>query len=303
MSQLVLNRLFPILVILILVTITSCDAQSQKDKKRKAKVKTMTEQKNDGSAEYYDYEAKRRLDQVIKEMSQEVSPYDLIIKLINRTEEYCWKALDVDSTYTPGWEKLGYLYSQVHGKQSLLRYNSARNRGETEKMKNEENVIALNFTKANLYYDKALEFGTEDSAGIYFQKAAAADMQGHMSLSVANMLKAVETEPDNRKYETKLIESFMYAGMFDKALNQNEIYRKKYPESDVPYINLGGYYYFNGDTIKAIENYKIAIEKGTKPEVAILLNNYYSSHNDTATANFYLGKLEEIKANYNPEDY
>ena len=263
----------------------------------------MTIEDNDGSAEYYDQEAQIRLDRVIKNMSFDASPYQFIIKLIDKVEEYCWKALDVDTTYTPSWEKLGYLYSQIHGKQSMKRYNSYLKRGEKEKLKLEEEVVALNFAKAELYYNKALEFGTDDSARIYFQKAAAADIQKNMNRSVVNMRKAVELEPDNRQYETKLIETYMYAGMFDEALRQNETYREKYPESDVPYLNLGGYNYFNGDTLEAVKYYKIAIEKGTKPEVAMLLHKYYASKGDSITAKYYLKKLDESRATYISEDY
>ena len=295
--------LVAMLLVFILMGTAACQSSAEKSKKKEAVVKTMTKEKNDGSVEYYDYEAQRHLDKVIQEMSAEASPYDFIIKLINSVEEYCWKALDVDTTYTPSWEKLGYLYSQVHGKQSMLRYNSYLKKGNKEKQKLEEDVVTLNFTKAELYYSKALEFGTDDSAGIYFQKAAAADILKNMSLVVVNMHKAVELEPDNRLYETKLIESYMYAGMFDEAFRENENYRNKYPKSDVPYLNLGGYNYFSGDTLEAIKNYKIAIEKGTKPEVAMLLHKYYSTKGDTAMANFYLKKLDEMRATYIPDDY
>lgn len=251
----------------------------------------------------YDKEARKMLEPLAIEMGKEVSPYKFILPGIQKVEELTWNALDLDSTFTPAWERLGYIYSQMHGKQSMLRYNSFLKQGKKDLVAAEKESILLNFAKANLYYDKALEFGCSDSANIYYQKAAAAGLQMLQYYVAENMLKAHELEPQNRKYEVKLIEAYMKLGDFEKALKRNEIYMKKYPESDIPYLNLGGYYYFMGDTATAMGYYQQAADMGSKPEVGKILHKYYMDHGYPDRAEYYLKKAYEAHSTYDPEKY
>lgn len=251
----------------------------------------------------YNKEARRMLAPLAIEMEKDVSPYKFILSGIEKVEELTWKALDIDTTLTTAWERLGYVYSQMHGKQSTLRYKSFAKQGKTELLKQEEESILLNFAKADLYYNKALEFGASDSAAIYFQKAAAAGLQQKQDYVIINLQKAHKADPKNRKYEAKLIEAYMYGGKFQQALSQNEQFRKKYPESDIPYLNLGGYYYFHGDTATAMGYYQQAADMGTKPEVGKLLHKYYIDHGFPDRAEIYLQKSYEAYGNYDPEKY
>lgn len=267
----------------------------------------LTQQQKDNSssktAAEYDKEASKMLEPLAIEMAKDVSPYKFILPGVQKVEELTWNALDIDSTFTPSWERLGYIYAQIHGKQSVLRYKSYLKQDKQDLVAEEKESILLNFAKANLYYDKALEFGCSDSANIYYQKAAAASLQMLQYYVAENMLKAHEVEPQNRKYEVKLIEAYMQLGDFDKALERNEIYMKKYPESDIPYLNLGGYHYFIGDTATAMGYYQQAADMGSKPEVGKILHKYYMDHGYPDRAEYYLQKAYEAHSTYDPEKY
>jgi tetratricopeptide (TPR) repeat protein len=252
-----------------------------------------------------DYETKaERLFQKMKlKMSEPVSPYKFVVKSINKVEEYTWKVLDEDTTNTVAWERLAYVNSHFHGKQALLRYESYKNQGIPEKVEEEEKNAIMFFAKANLYYAKALEFGSADSANVYYMMSEAAEFQHLYDYSAINLKKAIELAPDKRIYQSKIIEAYLKGGRYDFALKQIENYKTTHPESDVPYVHLAGYYYNVGDTLDAIKNYEIAIEKGTKPEVGKFLHHYYQQHGNDEKANFYLEKAYEAQSNYNPDQY
>jgi len=251
----------------------------------------------------YEKHADGILKNVKVEMAKPVSPYHFILKNIKAVEHYSWLALDIDTTLTTSWERLGYVYAQIHGQQALLRYESYKKQKKPDKVTEEERNIILYFKKANLYYDKALEFGADDSANIYFEKSEAAMLQKLYDQSAINLKEAIKLDPDNRKYKAKLIEAYLYGGRFQNALTQIELYKRAYPDSDVPYVYLAGYYYNMGDTLQAIEEYKKAIDKGTKPDVGKFLAHYYTELNDTVKAKYYIEKAHEAESTYDPNKY
>jgi len=251
----------------------------------------------------YNRLADQLLEPVIVEMAKPVSPYKFVLRSLKEVEKYTWLALDIDTTRSDAWQRLGYINSHIHGKQALLRYESYKNKEMPEKVIEEEKNVILYFSKANLYYDKALEFGTDDSAGVYYLKSEAADIQRLYDYTVINLLDAIKVDPKNRKYKAKLIEAYLNGGRFQNALSQIERYKRAYPDSDVPYLHLAGYYYHIGDTIAAIENYETAIEKGTKPEVGKFLHRYYTQHSEPEKASHFLQKANEAEVSYDPEMY
>jgi tetratricopeptide (TPR) repeat protein len=118
-----------------------------------------------------------------------------------------------------------------------------------------------------------------------------------------NLTKALELNPRERKYKARLIEIYLYSGRFNNALRQIDRYRKEYPDSELPYRHLGGYYMFQGDSATAVKYYMEAIELGTRPEVGKLLYKYFSDKGDTAQASYYLQKAFEAEVNWNPNQY
>lgn len=257
---------------------------------------------DEGTSAFYDWEAAKRIEPLAKDMMKTPSPYKFIKDGIDEVEDYCWQALDLDTTFTSSWEKLGYIYAFMHGKQSLLILKSAEE-GETspEELLEKRAEVARNFIKAELYYNKALEFGSKDSAGVYYALANAAKLQLRNDHVVLNLQKAFKMEPDNKKYESELIEAYMYAGLFNQALAQNELFKKKYPKHEFSYRTLGSYYYYKGEEEVGIYYYEQAAELGSKPEVGMLLHKHFIELGDTTKANYYLEKVYEARANYRPE--
>jgi len=68
---------------------------------------------------------------------------------------------------------------------------------------------------------------------------------------------------------------------------------EQFPDSDLPYINLGNYYYVNGETQKAVQFFEKAVEKGTGAVTGQFLADYYGKQGDQAKAAYYLQKSKE----------
>ena len=293
---------FIIILVLIIVVPGSIFIINEKTKPGAAQKTNKNENPyEENTPGYYDWKAARTLEPLAKDMMQTPSPYKFIKSGIDKVEEYCWQALDLDTTYTSSWEKLGYVYAFMHGKQSLLVLKSYEDRGMSDEALQQKAEVAKNFLKANLYYDKALEFGTKDSAEVYYAKAGAAKLQNHTDHVALYLQKAFKLKPDNKKYETELIEAYMYAGRYNQALAQNEQFHKKYPNHEFYYRTLGGYYYYLGEKEAGLFYYEEAAEKGSKPEVSMLLHKHYQDLGDTTRADYFLKKVFEARANFKPE--
>lgn len=252
--------------------------------------------------EYDDY-AGELLEPIKVEMAKPVSVYKFMLNSIEQVETLLWKGLDLDTTLATAWEKLGYINAQFHGRQALLRYESFKNQGMEEKMLEEEKNAIVYFAQADVYYDQAIESGHAHPDRIYYQKAEASFIQYNYEVAAINLLKAVELNPEERMYKARLIDAYLYAGKFNRALTRIEVYRREYPESELPYRNLGSYYLFQGDTSAGIRYYMEAVEKGTKPEVGKLLYKYFSELGDKENADYYLQKAHEAEVSFDPEKY
>lgn len=252
--------------------------------------------------EFDDY-AGSRIEVIAVEMAKPVSPYKFMLNSIEEAETTLWRALNLDTTLTTAWEKLGYINAQFHGKQALLRYDSYKEKGNEEKVVEEEQNAILYFAKADVYYDKALEYGHPLPDRIYFRKSEAASSQYIFENAAINLLKAIEINPDERMYQAKLIDAYLHAGKFNNALSQIGLYKSTYPESELPYRKLGSYYLFKGDTSAAIRYYMQAAEKGSSPEVGKLLHWYFNNIGDQENAEYYLQKYHEAEAQYDPNKY
>ncbi|HEY9115600.1 MAG TPA: hypothetical protein VIN10_12950, partial [Bacteroidales bacterium] len=239
---------------------------------------------------------RERLKPVKVEMAKEVSPYKFIISDIKEVENYSNNAVKIDSTLSESWERLGYVSAEIHGWMAVRRMESYTKQ-KKEVQSELERANAFEFIeKANVYYDNALKYNCPDSAFIYFRKASAYRINYQFDRSLENYEIALSLAPDNKNYHAEYVQTLLRAGKFKEALVANDQIMKRFPESDIPYINLAGYQYFAGDTVSAVKNYEIAIQKGTtRPEVGKLLYYYYKNKGDVERANYFMERSYEAE--------
>lgn len=239
---------------------------------------------------------RERLIPVKFEMAKEVSPYKFILPDIKEVENFSRAAVAIDSTLSESWERLGYVSAEIHGMMAVRRMESYEKQKKNVQSELEEANAAQYIETANTYYDNALKYNCTDSAFIYFRKASAYLINYQFKESIINFDKALALAPDNQEFRTEHVQTLLKAGLYREALAANSQFMEQFPESDIPYINLAGYQYFAGDTLAAIQNYEIAIEKGTKkPEVGKLLYYYYKNHGNAERANYFMGRSYEAE--------
>lgn len=239
---------------------------------------------------------RERLKPVKVEMAKEVSPYKFIISDIKEVENYSNAAVNIDSTLSESWERLGYVSAEIHGWMAVRRMESYTNQKKEVQSEMEEANADQYIETANKYYDNALKYNCPDSAFIYFRKASAYRINYQFDSSLENFELALDLAPENKKYRAEYVQTLLKAGKFKEALVANDQLMKRFPESDIPYLNLAGYQYFAGDTVSAVKNYEIAIQKGTKrPEVGKLLYYYYKNKGDIERANYFMDRSYEAE--------
>jgi Flp pilus assembly protein TadD len=239
---------------------------------------------------------RERLKPVVIEMAKEVSPYKFIISDIKEVENFSKAAVAIDSTLSESWERLGYVSAEIHGWMAVRRMESYSNQKKEVQSEMEEANAAEFIGKANIYYNNALKYNCTDSAFIYFRKATSFRIIYQFDSSLVNFEQAISLEPENLQFRNEYVQTLLKAGKFREALVANDQLMKRFPESDVAYINLAGYQYFAGDTISAVKNYEIAIQKGTRrPEVGKFLYYYYKNNGNAERANYFLERSYEAE--------
>ncbi len=175
-----------------------------------------------------------------RELAKPVNPYKFIIGTIEKAEKHYKQALNIDSTHSSTWNNLGIIYSKIHGNQAKLRvqshikYNKPK-KAEEERINSERYFnIAIGYFHKSIYFDP--EFGSA-----YFNLANAYDLQNQYDSSTVYFKKAAEVDGGTIVSMSRLANAYYLNNEPDKAIEQNQKIILAYPESDMPYINLGNY--------------------------------------------------------------
>ena len=228
------------------------------------------------------------------ELAKPVNPYKFIIGMIVNAEKHYKQALSLDSSHFSSWNNLGIIYSKIHGNQANLRVQSHLKFNKPEKAE-EERINAENyFNSAIGYFRNAIHFNPEFGSA-YFNLGNAYDLQNKHDSSIVYFQKAAEVDGGELVSMSRLANAYYLNNQPDKAIRQNEKIISKYPDSDMPYINLGNYAYREKDSISALIYYKKAFELGTNPEVGKLVSRYYASIGDKKNTDYYLRKSYEAE--------
>lgn len=219
---------------------------------------------------------------------------------IKDAEKMYRQALDIDSTYANAWYNLAYLrqivYQDYDNSEQMFKkalgYDSTLNNsyyflGMAEVMKGKYSEAIENlekYSQAETYDEKFydltyffigksyFELGDNTKAAEYYRLCIDSLHDENFQHTVPELSKFVETTKD-------------YA--LGIRLGKQEV--KHFPDKDLPYVDLGNYYMMAGDTINAIENWKIAYDKfkGNK-NIAATLYNYFKEKENTEKAEYYL---------------
>ena len=76
-------------------------------------------------------------------------------------------------------------------------------------------------------------------------------------------------------------------GEFDHAVAMNEEMAKKFPQSEMPYVNIGNYYMMRKDTLTAVNYWERAASINPTYELCVQLNSLYLLKKDEEKATYY----------------
>lgn len=228
------------------------------------------------------------------ELAKPVNPYKFIVGIIDNAEKHYRQALSIDSSQSSTWNNLGIIYSKIHGNQAKLRVQSHIKYNKPKKAEEERINSKKYFDTAITYFHKALYFNPEFGSA-YFNLANAYDLQNQYDSSIVYFQKAVNVDGGELVSMSRLANAYYLNNQTEKAIEENQEIIIAYPESDMPYINLGNYAFNSNDTINAVFYYGKAVELGTKPEVGKLLSSYYMSIGDKKKADYYLRSSYEAE--------
>lgn len=243
-----------------------------------------------------DLYASELMKQVNAELAKPVNPYKFIVPLIERAANHYKQALNIDSTHWSSYNNLGIISQRIHGAQYMLRSKSLNNKGDTIKAQEEYEGGVAETYKAIGYFKRALHFKPDYDAA-FFNIGMSFDQLNLPDSSIVYYRKSLEISPSVVNSRSRLANALFRTGNMEEAVRENMKIIESDPVSDLPYINLGNYYYSLGEPEKAINYYLEAFARNPKKEIAQVLSSYYHEKGDAEKAAYYMQAAEKAAQN------
>jgi len=238
--------------------------------------------------------ASKLIDKVNVELAKPVNPYQFIKEMVDSAVMHYEQAVKLDSSHYGSWNNLGAVYSKIYANQALIREKSYRNKNKLDKAEAEKKTAEKYFKLADEAFRTAISF-KPDFGSAYFNRAFAFELQGLYDSAIYNYNKVIEIDGPYAKTLSRIANVHYKNKQIDLAIAENEKIMKQFPESDLPYINLGNYYYVAGEMQMAVGFFEKAVEKGNNPAAAKFLTDYYDKMGNPAKAAYYQEKLKNRK--------
>ncbi|MCF8347275.1 MAG: tetratricopeptide repeat protein [Bacteroidales bacterium] len=224
--------------------------------------------------------------QVNSELSKPVNPYKFVLKLINRAEKHFLRAIELDSSHVASLNSLGVIYSRIHGNQALIREKAYIKQNRPADAAQARIESQEYFEKALFYLRQALHYDPENGSSYYNLGNTYELMAKYDSAALYYQLEIKHDGPQPVSL-SRLSNMRYQSGDVTGAVDANEQIKKLYPDSYLPYINLGNYAFMAQDTTAMLENFTYAVKQGAGSEVSSFLASYYQSIGETTQANYY----------------
>jgi protein O-mannosyl-transferase len=176
---------------------------------------------------------------------------------------YYERSIEIYPEYYSSYNNIGSIYFTIYG-------NNAAKNGDTLK--------ARQYYRTGIgYFNKALSINPDYPEALY-NIAYSYEMVGSYDTAIVNYRKNLLVKPDNIKSMSNMANLYFNKfDNYDSAVAITNRMMEVNSESDIPYINMGTYSLKRGDTLAAIENYELAMEKFPKNfDLAGKLSNYYA---------------------------
>jgi len=234
------------------------------------------------------------IEKVNVELAKPVNPYKFIEYLVDSAVMHYEQAVRLDSSHFGTWNNVGAVYAKIYGNQALIREKSYWNKNDTVKAEKEKKDAAKYFAMADNAFKTAIFF-KPDFGSAYFNRGFAFELQGMYDSAIYNYNRVTRIDGPYAKTFSRIANVYYKKGEIDVAIAENKKMIKQFPDSDLPYINLGNYYYVAGEIQKAVQYFEKAFEKGDNPATGQFLSDYYSQQGNQTKAVYYLKKSKAVR--------
>ncbi len=234
------------------------------------------------------------IEKVNVELAKPVNPYKFVEYLVDSAVMHYEQAVRLDSSHFGTWNNVGAVYAKIYGNQALIREKSYWNKNDTVKAEKEKKDAAKYFAMADNAFKTAIFF-KPDFGSAYFNRGFAFELQGMYDSAIYNYNQVTRIDGPYAKTFSRIANVYYKKGEIDVAIAENKKMIKQFPDSDLPYINLGNYYYVAGEIQKAVQYFEKAFEKGDNPATGQFLSDYYSQQGNQTKAVYYLKKSKAVR--------
>jgi len=239
-----------------------------------------------------DFYATELIRKVNIELAKPVNPYHFIRSMVDSAVMHYEQAVKIDSSHYSSWNNLGIVYSKIYANQALIRERSYRKQKKLDKAEAESKVAKTYFVKANKAFNRAIFF-KPDYGSAYFNWGFALELQEKFDSAIVNYKQAVKIDGAYAKTLSRIANVYFKNGQFQIAIEENKKIMHQFPESDLPYVNLGNYHFMMNEQELGVRYFEQAIEKGTNPAVGKLLSDYYKQQGMPTKAAYFLEKSKQ----------
>ena len=207
----------------------------------------------------------------------------------------------------------GFLMNTVYQDENFLRYGNVNQYKYQTIITHFRRSLALypkNYQTINDLGTVYLFMGKNYDSAVYFLKSAI-ELDSTMQPAWVNLgmayrdqkqfSKALEcyehilkVNPNQIKAVFAMADVYNDMGDFDRAVKMNQDMMKRYPNLEMPYVNIGNYYMLKTDTATAVSYWEKAAAINPSYELCVQLNSLYLLKQDQEKAAYYYRLGEQI---------
>jgi len=195
---------------------------------------------------------------VNRELAKPVNVLKFVEPQVREAMNHWERSVEIMPDYQPAWNSLGIIHSRVYKNYDTAIYHFNR-------------ALALEPTKPQTW----------------FNLGQAYEGMGRIDTAIFLYRENLKHDPESVSTRSRMANLLYRRGKFKEAIELNQEITQIDPDEPLPYVNIGNYYFFQGDTTGAISFYERAVELGAPAAASNFLSNYYMERGDTDKANYY----------------
>lgn len=146
--------------------------------------------------------------------------------------------------------------------------------------------VEKQYDSALYFFRKAVDYDSTLTPG-WINMGMAYRQLGDYKKSMDCYQKVLDLEPKQIKAYFAIADLYFDMGEISKAVRMNELMMKKYPDFDMPYINIGNYHMQKQDTAGAVQYWEEAAKRNPTAELCMQLSVLFKMHGEMQKSQYY----------------